>query len=78
MEYLKIVCAVFVGIFIIDRVGLWLESKGWIYWRKRKSSGGVGNAFQELNAFFHPSARHTIELKQKYSKQRDEQGDGKE
>lgn len=75
MEYAKVIGTIALGIIIIDRIGLWLESKGWLYWRKEKGSGGFGNAFQEFNAFLNPSARHSIEIKQKDSKQRDDQGD---
>lgn len=77
MEYLKIVVALFVGIFILDRMGLWLESKGWIYWRKKRSTGaGFGNALQELDAFFRPNSRYTIEVNKEASGQRDDFGDG--
>lgn len=77
MEWLKIVGVIVVGLFVLDRLGLWLESRGWLYWRKKKpSGGGVGHALQEFEAFLRPSARHVIELKQKDTKAADEQGEG--
>jgi hypothetical protein len=75
IKYLLLAVFAALGLFIIDRLGLWLEAKGWVYWRKRKS-GGAGHALQEFDALFRPSARYTIEVKQKDSKQRDDQGDG--
>lgn len=73
-EPLLIALAAFV---ILDRIGLWAESRGWIYYRKRKGSGaGLGNALAELDVLTRPSAKHVVELKQKDSKQRDDQGDG--
>jgi len=39
-------------IYFIDRACLWLESKGWLYYRKNKPHGGVvGNALLELHSF---------------------------
>lgn len=56
-------CAI---LFLIDRFLLWIEKKGWLFYRKRKSSGGfIGNALLELNSVFQPSSRHVIEVKQK-------------
>jgi hypothetical protein len=77
MEWVKLIVALAIGVFVLDQIGLRLESKGWLYWRKKKpSGGGLGNALQEFEAFLRPSARHVIEVKQKDSKQRDDQGDG--
>lgn len=79
MEWLKIIGAVALGIFVLDRLGLWLEAKGWLYWRKKKpSGGGFGHALQEFEAFLRPSARHVIEMKQTDSKPRHDQGDDPE
>ena len=52
-------------LILLDKFGLWLESKGWLYYRKRKSNSSIlGNSLQELNAIFMPSNRHVIEAKQ--------------
>ena len=73
---LKIIIGIGVGILLFDRIGLWMEAKGWIYWRKKKSSGGgLGNAFQEMNAFLKPGTRHIIEIKKSDSKQSDNKKD---
>ena len=73
MEYLIIAAKIIVGIFILDRTGLWLEKKGWVHWRRKKSTGGgMGNAFQELHSFLNPSSLHVLEVKQKDFKQRDD------
>lgn len=53
------------GLFLFHRFCLWLESKGWLYYRNKKPKNEIlGNALQELNAILQPSARHTIEMKQ--------------
>ncbi len=56
---------VFLLFVLLDKLGLWLESKGWLYYRKRKSNSSIlGSSLQELNAIFMPSNRHVIEAKQ--------------
>ena len=67
MNYLKIAALIGVILFICDQIGLWMERKGWVYWRHKKPStrGGIGNSLQELNAILNPSVRHVIEVKQK-------------
>ena len=76
----KLVLVIAAGLFFFDQLGLWMERKGWLYYRhqKPKSGGGVGDAFQELNALVNPSVRHVMKVKQNESQQRDDQGDGRE
>lgn len=52
-------------LYLLDKLGLWLEQKGWLYYRHIKPKcGGIGGILQELNAQLLPSARHVIEMKQ--------------
>ncbi|WP_328996527.1 hypothetical protein OG394_17935 [Kribbella sp. NBC_01245] len=40
-----------VGLFLLDRLLLWVEGKGWLYYRKRRperGAHGVGLAFLEM------------------------------
>ncbi|MFF2011718.1 hypothetical protein ACFVWY_21920 [Streptomyces sp. NPDC058195] len=34
-----------VALFLADRVLLWMERRGWIYWRKRKGLSSIGADF---------------------------------
>ena len=44
---------VVVALGLLDRLGLWMEARGWIYWRRRKSQGSVlGSAVLELQKIF--------------------------
>jgi hypothetical protein len=53
-----------VGLFAVDRLALWAEAKGWIYWRKKKAStGALGSALMEMNVIANPSAEHVIVAK---------------
>ena len=65
MIVIKAVIAILVGLYLLDRLCLWLEAKGWLYYRHHQSQGGfLGSTLLELNSFLHPSVRHTIEMKQ--------------
>lgn len=76
MGYLKI-CAVIALVYLgFDQLGLWLERRGWIYYRHKKPKEGAGaNAMQEMNAFFNPAVRKVIEFQQTESRTRDDQDD---
>ncbi len=65
MRLIIIILAGMVALYLLDQLGLWLERKGWLYYRRRKpESGIIGNSLQELNALLLPSNRHVIEVKQ--------------
>ena len=51
-------------LWVLDRVGLWMEARGWIYYRRVKPKGSsLGNAFLELESIVQPSRQHVIEVK---------------
>lgn len=51
------------ALFVVDRVFLWLESRGWMYWRKTTSPPGdaISSAVLELQSFVDPKVRSVIE-----------------
>jgi hypothetical protein len=66
------------GLFVLDRLLLWMEAKGWIYWRKvkRKSSGGgLRGGLLGFNAMFEPGAHHTAEAQQEQEVEDEDDGD---
>ena len=51
-------------LLVIDRLALWAEARGWIYWRRKKAqTGALGSALMEMNVITNPSAQHVIEAK---------------
>lgn len=55
---------VVVTLFMIDRLALWAEERGWIYWRRKKAqTGALGSALMEMNVITNPSAQHVIDAK---------------
>lgn len=48
-------------IWLFDKTCLWLERRGWLYYKLEKPKGGIlGSALQELNAQIMPSNRNFI------------------
>lgn len=74
--WLWITGAVVVGLLVVDRVLLWAESRGWIYYRRNKPRGGAAvYHFLEMSSIFSPSMQEVIEVKVQEQKQVDEDGD---
>ena len=67
-------------IWIVDRVLLWCELRGWISYRRMpRARHAWGNAVLGLDALLQPERRHVIELKQDleiHREEDDEAGDG--
>ena len=67
---------VLVGVLALDRLAVWMEGRGWIYWRKKHgSTGTLGTAFLELQTIFEPSKRHVIEARREEDAEEDDSGD---
>ena len=60
--------AAIVVLVAIDRVALWMERRGWIYWRKRQpgvargaGGGGLSGVLTDFQQLVEPQVRHVIE-----------------
>ena len=61
-KILLIAFAVVVGLAVLDRLALWMESHGWIYWRKVKpKGGGLAAGLIAMHTLVEPEVRHVIE-----------------
>ena len=61
-----IVAVVLIGLILLDRVAVWMERRGWIYWRKEKPAnnsggGGMTGLLTEFQQLVEPQVRHVIE-----------------
>jgi hemerythrin superfamily protein len=67
---LALVLAV-VALGLLDRLGLWMEARGWIYWRRRRAQGSaLGSTILELQKIFESGkAEHVIALRQNDGKE---------
>ena len=68
MKLLYYLALLIIGIWLFDKTCLWLERKGWLYYRFEKPQKGIiGDVLQELNAQIMPSNRHAIVAKKQES-----------
>jgi len=68
--------AIAVALYALHHLGLWMEQRGWIYYRKKHgSSGSLSSAVLEVQTFFEPSRRHVLEIKREDDDVQDESGD---
>jgi hypothetical protein len=64
------------GLFALDRFFLWMESRGWIYYRRTKAGRGASTYHLfEWNAAFDPTMRQVQEESVREERQEDEAGD---
>ncbi|MFD7291309.1 hypothetical protein [Streptomyces sp. NPDC059863] len=55
------VVALGVVVFLADRVLLWMERRGWVYWRKRKGLSSIGMDFAQGITPGAQAAKHAME-----------------
>jgi hypothetical protein len=48
--------------WLLDRLGLWLEDRGWLYYRKKKSSSSSLSSFVAMQQFIEPAVQHVIQV----------------
>ena len=66
-KILLLIAAVVIGLFLLDRLALWMEARGWIYWRKIKPKGGGGAAaLTSFHQLIEPGVRDVIEERQEH------------
>lgn len=60
MHPAAVVLIIVLAVLTLDRLGLWAESRGWIYWRRRRpeASGAVLNPLVDV---FQPGHVHVVE-----------------
>jgi len=65
-----------VAIFLLDRLLLWMESRGWLYYRRTKSRGGASlYHFLDIHKIYNPEIQEVIEIKYGEEQQEDESGE---
>ena len=65
------------ALWLVDRLLLWMERRGWIYWRRsnHRTTVTVGNALLEIQSFVNPGAREVIEARRREESEESESGD---
>ncbi len=76
VEWLAWVSAALLGLFLLDRVLLLAEARGWIYYRKNKPGRGAATYhLLEMSTIFDPSMRPVQEIRIQEEESENEAGD---
>ena len=76
METILWITGVAAGLFVLDRVLLWVEARGWIYYRRNKPGRGASTYhLLEWNSAFDPTMRQVQEERLREEKEEEEAGD---
>lgn len=60
----------------LDRLLLWMESRGWLYWRRNRPARGASTYHMlELHSNFDPGIQHILEATVKEEEDEDASGD---
>ncbi len=76
MKTFLILLAIAVALFVVDRLLLRAETRGWIYYRRsRGRSGSSASAFLEIQSMLEPSRKHVIEARSEAKEEEDDAGE---
>lgn len=72
------VLVVSAALLVLDRLGLWLESRGWIYYRKiPPKGGGIAAGLRAFQGLIEPEVRHVQEDREQHAAAIDQANRGK-
>lgn len=74
---LLVLLGVAAALVALDRLALWAESRGWLYWRRSERRGG--GSLGLLEEIYQPSMSHVFEEKTRLQTEaeQDESGEGR-
>jgi len=80
MTLVLVLAAVALGAFLVDRLLLWMERRGWVDYRRtypgRMNPGQVGPAFLAIQGLLEPDKKHAADEQTRLRTERDATGDG--
>jgi hypothetical protein len=68
------ILVVIAGLILLHRLFLWMETKGWVYYAKKKPQSGWGDVFLGGNVF-DPGVTYLKEARQEKTQEEEEDGD---
>ena len=73
-----IIVSIAAALVALDRLALWMERRGWIYWRKIKpKGGGIAAGLTAFHELVEPQVRQVIEEREERSAQKQRQDSGR-
>lgn len=75
--WIGLAATVALAVYALDRLALWMEERGWLYYRKtkRRTGADLGNAFLEIQAMVDPGKKHVLEARREEKQEQSESGD---
>ena len=52
------------AVYLLDRLGLWLEDRGWLYYRRKKPGSSPLSMWVAMQKFMEPGFKHVREVGQ--------------
>ena len=74
MRLLITILILMVTLAAVDRLFLWMERRGWLYWRRRKHDPR-GSLLGSIDTVFNPVHEHVVEQQETEKLLADVQGD---
>ena len=74
MRLLVVAVAVIAALAAVDQLFLWMERRGWIYWRRRKPDPR-GALLGPIDNVFNPAHEHVVEQQETQERLADIQGE---
>ena len=71
MTWWVTVSLVLVALWALDRLALWAEARGWVYYRKKKPSGGGGAILGVAVEVFQPTQHAAVQVIEEQSRRID-------
>ena len=76
MKPLLVLLAIAAALYLLHRLALWMEERGWICYRRRRgSSGALGDAFLEVQSLVDPGQKAVLEARRQVADEAGEAGD---
>lgn len=60
-KFLLVIPAILVALYGLHRLAVWMEGRGWIYYKKSGSSSTATNAFLSFHQLFEPGKKYVLE-----------------
>jgi hypothetical protein len=61
------------ALYWLDRLGLWLEARGWLYYRYKKAGSSPASALVAFHQLIEPGVRHVREVRDERPAEGDEE-----
>jgi hypothetical protein len=76
MNFLLALVVIGGALYVLHRLALWAEGRGWVYYSRRKPSRtALGNAFLEAQAIVEPGKRLVLEARREEPRAEDASGE---